>query len=179
MALNPIENLVFSLIDLLRGSLIAVIPVFILIVIGQVLRKKIQRETKWSWFVTGFITTFLMMFLIFLFLYFFPFIVANAEQALGEIPSTFAPETSNIIASFAFGVFKAFIVAIVTTIILMPLEFIGLYFHEVVSKKLGKTNSWVKLFVTAYISTVFSAAILIFLLPSLIPGILFFLYFGL
>lgn len=178
MALNPIENIILSLIDLLRGSITVAIPLFILLLIGQKFRKRIEKETKWSWIKSSFAATFIIMFILMLLGFFYPFLAATQEQALGEVPSIFAPSLDIILLSFVAGIFKALIVALVATLILMPLEFVGLYFHEVISKKLGKQPEWLKLLVTAYVSSVFGSAIILFLVPELIPGILFYLYFG-
>jgi len=178
MALNPIEDIVFSVIDLMRGSITVAIPLFFLLLVGQWLRKRIEKETKWSWMITALITTYLIIFVLLLVAFFLPFLIASQEQTLGEVPSIFAPSLTNLIAGFLFGVLRVALVAGVLTLILLPLEFVGAYFHEVVSKKLEKSPNWLKLLVTAYITSIFSSAIIIFFIPEAVTGFFYLLYFG-
>ncbi|MAG17939.1 MAG: hypothetical protein CL944_00525 [Candidatus Diapherotrites archaeon] len=178
MSLNPLENLLFSVIGLLQGSIIIAVPVFILVLFGQELREKIEEETKKSWVTTTFITTIIMVYILLLITYFFPFIIASQEIGLGEVPSIFAPDPVTLLISFIAGVLWVGVVTIVVSLLLMPFEFVGAYVHEVVSKKLGKKPEWLKLAITSYLTSVFASAIILFLVPEAITGVFYFLYYG-
>ncbi|MCR4335358.1 MAG: hypothetical protein NUV57_02365 [archaeon] len=179
MPLNPLENLLFSIIGLLKGSIIICIPVFILVLFGQELREKIEAETKKSWLITAFISTAIIIYILLLIAYFFPFIIASQELGLGEIPSIFAPDPVTLLISFIAGVLWVGVVTIVVSLLLMPFEFVGSYIHDVVSKKLGKKPQWLKLLISCYITSVFASAIILFLVPESITGLFYLLYYGL
>ncbi|MFH1390934.1 MAG: hypothetical protein ABIH20_01340 [Candidatus Diapherotrites archaeon] len=179
MPINPLENLLFSIIGLLQGSIIVCVPVFILVLFGQELREKIEEETKKTWMTTAFIATIIMVYILLLIAYFLPFITASQEIGLGEVPSIFAPDPLTLLISFIAGVLWVGVVTIVVSLLLMPFEFVGAYIHEVVSKKLGKKPEWLKLLITSYLISVFASAIILFLVPEVITGIFYFLYYGL
>ncbi|MCR4368658.1 MAG: hypothetical protein NUV67_02000 [archaeon] len=182
MAIGPVENLFLSLLGLLWGSITVAIPLFVLVVIGKILREKIAEKTQRSWLVTAFISTFLLTFVLFLAAYFFPFLLSSQAEAVGELPSIFAPSATDILISYIYGILKAAITALVVSLLLMPLEFVGAYVHSVVCEKTApkKKNAGIlQLALTSYAMAVFSSAMLIFIVPEAIPGIFFFLYYGL
>jgi len=179
MPINPLENLVFSIFDLLKGSIIITIPIFLLLLVGQKLRKRIESETKWNWLTSAFVATLIINFILLLVAYFFPLVTALQEVSIGQIPSVFAPSVTSLLGLFVFGVIWVGIVSVILSLLLMPLEFAGLFFYEFVSKKLKKQPDWVKLLATAYISAVFSSAVILFLVPEAITGFFYLLYFGL
>ena len=176
MSIGIIENILFSIIDLLRGSVNIAIPVFFILLVGQFLRKKIEDETKKSWLITAFVTTVLISFTILLIAYNLPFLFLSTES-VGEVPSMFASDFFVLVGVFVSSVIKVLFVSIVLSFVLMPFEFVGVFFHSVICEKLAKYPNWLKLLVTSYVSTVFASAVIIFLVPEAITGFLYFLYF--
>lgn len=173
-----LENLLFSAVDLLRGSLYIVPPLFVLVAAGRWLNSKIRASTKWSWVSTAFLSTFTVMLLAVLFAYFLPILDALQTQSIGEVPEPFAPSLGTMLASFAFGLVKAVAAALVISVLLMPLEFVGLSIFEAISRRLPKMHPLVSLALTCYIAAIVSAAVILFIVPEAITGMLYFIYFG-
>jgi len=176
MVVELLASIIFSILELLKGSLIVAIPVFVFIFIGQKLRKKIAEQTSWSWFTSAIVSSFFIVFSLLLIIYFLPQF-STSFSPIGEVPSIFSGDFAAIITIYVASVLKVLFVALVLTVILMPLEFVGLYFHSVISKKLKKYPGWAKLLATAYASSVFASAIILFLIPEAITGFFYLLYF--
>ena len=176
MLIGIIENIIFSIIDLLKGSINITIPLFFILLVAQFLRKKIEAETKKSWLITAFVTTVLISFILLLIAYNLPFLFLSTASA-GEVPSMFASDFFVLAGVFLASVIKVFFVSIVFSLVLMPFEFMGVFFHSVICEKLAKYPNWLKLLVTSYVSTVFASAVILFLVPEAITGFLYFLYF--
>ncbi|MEK6958022.1 MAG: hypothetical protein AABW99_03530 [archaeon] len=178
MVFEAITDLFLSVLDILRGSIVPTIPVFLAVLFASWLRKKIEKETKRSWIATLLASTIIVMYFILLFAYFIPYLAALQQSNVGEIPSPFAPSLAGLVAGFVFGALWVFVVAVVASLILLPLEFVGAFIYEYVSKKLGKQPGWLKLLIATYISVAVASAAIIFIVPWLLPGFLYFLYYG-
>lgn len=178
MALDPIFLLVNSLLDLMRGSFFVAIPVFLLVIAGRFLRVKISEKTGWKWIGAAFAATFAILWLILLLAYFFPAITALQESNIGETPSIFAPSAGDIMLSYLYGLFKVTATAVVASFLLMPFEFIGLFIFESLAKNTPKLPDIAYLAITVYLACVVSAAVIIFLVPETINGVVYFFYFG-
>ena|SRR3989344_559703 len=175
---NPAELLLFTIIDLLRGALVLSIPVFLLVFAGKWLREKIAEKTKWSWLISALASTYCLMWALLLLLYFFPYIAALGESNVGEVPSIFATTAGSLIESYVFGLVKVTISALVVSLLLMPFELIGAFIYEWVNKKLPTQKPPVNLFITSYLVSLVSAAIVLFIIPEAVTGLLFYIYFG-
>ena len=178
MPLGPVENLVFSVIDLLKGSLIISVPVFIFVLIGKWLREKIAKATKWSWILSALAATFCVLWFALMFAYFIPFLSAQTDSQVGEIPSVFAPPPGAIFASYAAGLVKVALAAAVLSLILMPLELIGAFAHDYFSKKFKKTSPLIAIFAAVFTVSLLAAALLLFIVPEVLQGFIFYFYFG-
>ena len=175
---NPVELFIFSILDLLKGSLFLAIPIFLAMLAGKWLREKISKKTKWSWLLSALAATYGIVWVLVLILYFTPFLLALQESGLGQVPSMFAPPAGAVAASYISGLFKVTISALVISLLLMPLELIGAFINEFVNRKLPKANPLASLFITAYIASFVCAAIILFIIPEAITGLLFYIYYG-
>ena len=178
MAISPIENLVFSLIDLLKGSIVVAVPLIIFLLIGKWLGKKVAAKTKRSWTVNAMITTFIISWSVVLLMYFAPYIFALQELSIGEVPSFFSPAPASLLLSFVYGLVKVSLVSALLSILLLPLELIGLFVFESISKRFPKYSETARLAATAYVMAVFSSLVIIFIVPEAIAGFFYLLYFG-
>lgn len=181
MALDFLELLgktFFSVIDLLRGSIVPGLVVFVLVLVGRKLRQVIENETGWKWVVSTLLATFVISWLVFLAAYFYPVLIASQEQGLGLLPSTIAPSAGTVLSSFGYGLLKVTMVAGIVALLVLPLQFVGAYIHSRVDKKLGKANGLVKLLAATYLTTVIASALVLFVVPQAVTGILFMLYYG-
>ena len=172
-------KILLSGVDLLLTAIIPSIVVIVLAFLGLKVRDSIQKQLGWKWVSSTLVATSAVSWCVFLAAYFFPLITAMQEQGLGLLPSYLAPSAGAIAASFAYGLFKVTLTAIVTSVILLPLEFIGSYIYSEVSKKLGKKSSgFLKLAVSAYLTTLIGLAAMLFIVPQVATGLLYMLYFG-
>ncbi len=178
MPLGPVENLVFSAIDLLKGSLIIAIPVFVFAVAGKLLREKIAKATKWPWIISALAATFSIMWLVLMAAYFVPFLDALGSSGVGETPSAFAPPQSAIFLSYIAGLLKVVLAAAVASLLLMPLELVGAFAYDWLSKKYKKTNQYIRVFAAVFVASLVAAALLLFIVPEALQGFIFYFYFG-
>ncbi len=168
----------FSSITLLKGAIVPAFIVFALVLVGGRLRQVIEKETKWKWVLSTLATTFVVSWCIALLAYFYPIITASQEHGLGLLPSSIAPSLGDLVASYLYGVLKVTLVAAVVALLLIPLEFVGVYIHSVVDRRLAKLPAWVKLLATSYLTTLIASFIILFIVPEAVTGILFLLYYG-
>ncbi|VVB99106.1 Uncharacterised protein [uncultured archaeon] len=168
-----------SFFELLKGSLLPSLIIFVLAIIGIGLRDRISAETKWKWLSSTLIVTFVICFCLSLLAYFYPLLSAAQEQGLGELPAYLASSPIEIIASFAYGIAKAALFAAVLALLLLPFELVGSYVNSVAAKNLGrKSNPLIGLAAASYIMTAIGFFIVFFIMPQALTGLLYLLYFG-
>ena len=80
------------------------------------------------------------------------------------IPPEFQPTLADNITSLILQLFNIVFSAAVITFLLMPLEFIGLYFYEKVLPE--KTAYPIKLLFAVFLSTLLASILVIFVFPS-------------
>ncbi|HLC78914.1 MAG TPA: hypothetical protein VJG83_00655 [archaeon] len=175
---GPLENFVFSILNLLKGSLSIVLPIFILAFIGKWLNAKIRKATKWSFIVTALLSTFALLWVLILIAYFYPILTSLQESGIGQVPSVFAPTLGELATSYAYGLFKVTISSLVISLILLPFEFIGLFVFESLHSRFKKMPEPIILLAACYLMSVVGAAIFLFLIPEAVSGIIYFIYFG-
>lgn len=173
------EQIFFSIIDLLKGSVTVAVPLFALIAIGSFVRKRFENALRTNWFFSALASTLLIVWILLALVYFYPNLQALQEQQVGIVPSPFAPSVLDVAYSIALGFVKVSVAAIVLSFLLMPLEFAGLYIHTEIAKKYKKLNPIALLAATSYVCAVFGSAIVLFLIPQAVTGFFYFLYFGL
>ena len=88
---NALLLLLYSVIDLLRGSLVVALPVFFMALAGSYVRRKISAETKWSWTMSALAATFFVSFIL-LMLAYFVFNAANPEDTLKSTDASYSTE---------------------------------------------------------------------------------------
>src|SRR3989344_4484011 len=115
---NALLLLLYSVIDLLRGSLVVALPVFFMALAGSYVRRKISAETKWSWTMSALAATFFVSFILLMLAYFVPFIFALHELPVQNVPEIFSPEPGNLVLAFVAGVVRVAIVSAVLSLIL-------------------------------------------------------------
>lgn len=178
MAASLPELIVASLLSLLKGGLFVAIPLFFLILIGSALRKRIEKELKWNWVFTAFFATYFICLLGLLAIYFAPGLEALREQTLGEVPASIAPSLGTVVMAFFYGVFKVFVSTLVLSLLLMPLELVGLYMHTFFAEKLKKAHPILVLALTTYAISIFSSVVVLFIIPESVTGFIYLLFFG-
>ncbi len=177
MAQDTLSLILFSILDLLKGSLIFSIPVFAFVFIAIFVQKALSKKYQWTWFKSSAITTYFFMFSLASVLYVLPIIdVFTTTQTVSVLPE-FAPTPLEIVLPIILQFVRLLVVALILSFILMPLEFVGLYLFEAISKK-TKVSYSVRLFLAVFLSTLFTLAITIFLAPWIITGLIYLIFFG-
>ena len=161
MALDP-ASAIASIFDLLRGSIINSVYVFVIVLVAYFARKYFAKKFSLNWFRSAILTTYLLVFLLIL--------VMHLQILLPIITQgdTAPPEFSPTITDSLFSVFLLLINILfstaVITFLLLPLEFIGLYFYE---KALPQKTAWpIRLMLAVFLSTLLATLLIIFVFPS-------------
>jgi hypothetical protein len=178
MPVSVFEVIFGSIVSLLKGSFFVAIPLFFLILLGSIIRKKIEKELKWNWIFSAFFTTYFICSIGLIFVYFVPVIESLREQSLGEIPSTVAISFGTIVLAFLYNAFKVFFSALVLSLLLMPLELVGLYMHSFFLQKMKKAPRILVLALTVYAISIFSSFVILFIIPESVVGFIYLLFFG-
>jgi len=178
MSVSLFEIIFGSVVSLLKGSFFVAIRVFFLVLVGSAIRKMIEKELKWNWIFSAFFATYLICVTGLIIVYFVPVIESFREQSLGEIPSPVALSFDTIVLAFFYNVFKVFFSALVLSLLLMPLELVGLYMHSFFSQKLKKTLKILVLAITTYAISIFSSFVILFIIPESVVGFIYLLFFG-
>ncbi|MEM4262040.1 MAG: hypothetical protein QXI10_03680 [Candidatus Diapherotrites archaeon] len=173
-----IESLITSIIGMAKGSFYVSIPVYLLVIIGNFIKNKVQESGIKSWLASSFIATNLVLFVILFLAYFLPVISSLQENEIGIIPSTIAPTPTTILSNFLWGVIKVILATLLLSTILMPLELIGSYIHSKIVTKFPKLNNYIRLYLTSLICSFLGSLIVLFIIPELPTGFFYFLYFA-
>ena len=167
----------FSLLDLLKGSIIFSIPVFVFVFVAIFVRKALAQKYGWQWFSSSLVTTYFLVFSLVLVIYALPIVDVNNSVQNYPILPELAPTPLEIAAPILLQFFRLLVVALILAFILMPIEFVGLFLFEKISQKI-RAAYVVRAFLAVFASTFFSLAIIIFLVPWIVPGIIFLIFYG-
>ncbi len=177
MAENTGLEIVFSIIDLLKGAFLLSLPVFLFVFVAVLVRKALEKKYKWNWFKSSIMTTFFLVFSLVFVLYVTPASSVFLSGTQPPILTSLAPTLAQTIGSLFVQFVRLIVVSILLTFLLMPVEFVGLFLFEQVSQKLKIAYS-IRLFITVFLATLVCSVFLIFVMPWIIPGILFLIFFG-
>ncbi len=177
MAENDLLLLLFAVIDLLKGAFLVSIPAFAFVFIAVLVRKALAKKYKWNWFSSSLVTTYFLVFSMTLVLYITPYFDATAGLAPQVVPPELQQTPAEFFAPFAAQFARLLIVALLLALLLMPIEFIGLFLFEKISERLHFAYS-IRLFLATFLVSLFCSFIIIFVAPWIITGILYLIFFG-
>jgi len=177
MVLDLASNAFFSVIDLIKIAFIASVPAFIGVILGMKLKGLLEKKFKDSWLRNSFIVTYIFCLIIVAFLYVFPLMEAFGETNTAGIPQELNPTLTDSILAFLWSAFKILFSAFVIAILLIPLEFVGLYVFEWLQKKY-KFNYFAELFLGVFSASLVAVIVLLFLFPWTITGLIYLIYFA-
>lgn len=183
MPLNFLLKLVFSIIDLLKGSIIFSIPAFVFTVAGVFIGKELMNRYKLSWLLAALLSTFAITAVLVFIIYFTPVLSALGQDTIGEIPAGLAPTVNETVASAILIPLRLLFVSFLIALLFLPLEIIGSFIFEWLSSRYKKMNFYVRLYASV-LSTVFiSIAIILFALYgvlgiNIIAGVLYLIFYG-
>ncbi|MBN2067750.1 MAG: hypothetical protein JW744_04745 [Candidatus Diapherotrites archaeon] len=179
MALELVADILFALIDLVRMSLIVAIPGFLLVLAGQHLFKKLREKFKLNWIQAAGITTYAIVLAIVFIVYLYPFALSFMERAqTGSAP---VPIMELTLVDYGVMVFatiaKNLLTALVFTFLLLPLLFFASFASEKIRERHKMpeiANTFVAVFCTAFVSW----AIVLFIFPWILNGVLYLLFWS-
>ena len=156
-----IASVVAGIFDLVRGSVINSVYVFAIVLVAFFVRRYIVKKFPMAWFRSSILTTYLLVFLLILVMHLFilfPVLSTNVYT-----PPEFQRTIADTITSLILQLLNIVFAAAVVTFLLMPLEFIGLYFYE---KILAPKTAWsIRLLLAVFLSTLLASILVIFVFP--------------
>lgn len=177
MVQNFLLDVVFSLVDLIKGSFLLSIIVFALVLIGIFIQRKLIKRFKLSWIKSSLISTFIIV-LIFVFaMYVFPLAVGFSQHDPGILPEGFEMTAGEYLFLIGTALFKILSLSFILTVFLLPLQFVGLFAMDFLKKKYS-LPFLANVFFAVFCSTLVGAFIVIYLFPWIPTGIVYLLYFA-
>ncbi|MEW6295786.1 MAG: hypothetical protein AB1467_05875 [Candidatus Diapherotrites archaeon] len=177
MVLDLASNAFLSVIDLIKIAFFASIPAFIAVILGKKLKEMLEEKFKGSWLRNSFIVTYVFCLIIVAFLYVFPLMSALGEVDTAGVPEELNPTLADSIIAFFWSVVKVVFSAFVIAVLLIPLEFVGLYVFEWIQKKY-KFNYFAELFLGVFSASLVAVIVLLFLFPWTLTGLIYLIYFA-
>ncbi|MEM0360468.1 MAG: hypothetical protein QXK06_04000 [Candidatus Diapherotrites archaeon] len=174
VVLASVLDVAFTVVDLLRGSLVLSIPLFFTALAGRALHKKLTAKFKISWFFAAAIVCFFFSLLLVFTVYFYPLLYGFGAESLGEKPEELQPDFSDWMALALTSIFRVLAGSIFLTGVCLFFVLLGSFPKEWLEKK--KFNKYLCLFVSVYACTLLASALLLFLFGWVFQGMLYFLY---
>ena len=145
--INVFLNIIFSLLDLLKGGFVFSLVLFPLVFVGSYLREKVF-EKRFSWMTSCLLSSFALAFAIFLLAYFSPYVSAIPKESLGIKPPELDVGFFGVVKLIAFGLFKILIVSLFFAFASVPFIVLGAIVVEYLTKH--KFNKYFSLFIATY-----------------------------
>lgn len=173
-----------SLFDLVKGAFILAIPVFLLVLLGDWLKKRLEAKRKLSWLQSTLLSTYIIATLLILVLYFGGYALILQSYTGGSPPPSISPtpEFALIQTALFLGVslFKKLFAGLALTLVILPFTVIGSLILERLkgkqSKKAKKERQWLPFFASVFLVTLLAyLGILVF---DFIPAGVIFLIFN-
>lgn len=175
MAENSLVSFAISLFDLLKTVFFISLPVFLIAMFSVSLHKKISKKYGLKWFQSAIVSTYLTTLVLIFFLYLVPAIISIIESKGLVAPADFPISPIEQIAFASFSLVKIFLSSAVFAILLMPVEFFGLFVFEKTEKI--KLPFFAKIFLPVYFSTLI-AFLILFFNPWILQGLIYMIYWA-
>lgn len=164
----------FGLSNFFIVAFLISLPVFAVVFIAVLLHRKISQKYKYKWFQASLLTTYLMLLVLIFFLYAFPFVSAYLSAGSSN-PPDFPPTLFDQLAFISMSLIKVIFSAFVLTFLLMPVEFLGVFFIEKIRKK--KLHDFFNIFLAVYACTCFTAFVFL-AFPQILRALIFLIFWG-
>ena len=177
MALDLAANAVSSLVSLLWVSLVYSIPVFLAYwFIGKKLHSFFQKRLHRSWAQSAFLSSYVVFFLVLILAFFFPVAQSTRDNALGVFPQELRLSLAELAFQYLFALFRLLAVAALFALFALPLVFIGTFAKEWLADRVP--NKPVHSFFATWLVVVVLFFIALFLVPWVVPGLIYLVYWG-
>ena len=169
-------DLLSTIIDLLKGTLFVSIPVFVLVLIGAFLHKKLSKKFRLSWFNTAAIIALFFALVIVSIAFFYPIFYSSQAISYGPLPvdpDSEADFNANLeFASIAF--YRIIVVSVALSAMALPFVLMGSLSKDWLKKK--KFNNYLCIFASVYLWSMIAAILFLFLFGWILQGIIYLLY---
>ena len=175
MVLDLFLNAIFSVIDLLRGTLFLSIIAFVGVFFASFLHAWLSKKYNLSWLKATIITSYLAIFILIMVLYFAPVISGFSDSDQGSIPEFFQSTPADTIVFFVTILLRNAAIALLYAFFVLPLEFLASMVFDFLKEK--KTNKWLGVFAAVFVACLATTIVLLFLLPWVLPGLLYLTFY--
>jgi len=124
-----------------------------------------------------FASTYFVFVLLLLVFFVWPVIEAFFVVDLGVVPDAYKMTLGEFFYLFFSVLIKLVVVAFVFSLFVLPIAFVGAFCFDFLDKKF-KFNKFLKFFFSCFAATAFSLFIVLFLIPWVVPGAFYLLYFA-
>jgi predicted lysophospholipase L1 biosynthesis ABC-type transport system permease subunit len=177
MVLEFLATALFSLLSLLWSALLFAIPVFLAVwFLGRRLVVFFQKRWHRSWIQSVFLASYAMFFVVLIIAFFVPVWQATRDSAVGIVPAGIAPSFFDLLGRFFFGLVRVLALSAFFSLLALPLVFVGELFKEWFSKRVRSAP--VCFFAAVWLAMALVLAIVLFLLPWVVPGLLYLIYWA-
>ena len=177
MALDLLSNALVSLFSLLWSALLFAIPVFLAVwLVGKGLLVFFQKHWHRSWIQSAFLASYGMFFVVLIIAFFWPVWQASRDSAFGLLPEAIAPTPTDLLGQFVFGLARILLISVFFALLSLPLIFVGEFFKDALKERVR--NPPFRVFLAVWLVMVIALAIAFFLIPWVIPGLLYLVYWA-
>lgn len=167
-----------SAIDLIKGSLILSIPIFVVLYILNYIRKKIAGRFSLSWIISCLIISFLSFFIFLLLIYFLPTLQSMAEHELGIIPKYLMPPVEDWAGFYFTKIMKLLFVAAIFTLLSLPFVLLGSLVENIILSRFKKLHKAIAFFLAVFAITLILSALILYVFYWVPIGMIHLIYFS-
>jgi hypothetical protein len=178
MAINFVLMVFFSLIDLIKGTILNFLVPFVFVLIGIFLKRKIGKKFNLNWIFSSLISVYVLISFILLFAYFVPLFFSFSETLIGLPPAGLGVTELDFFLSLVFHFFRLLLVGVIFSFIVIPFIFLGSIVFELIEKKF-KMHYLINLVLSVFVCLFVFFALWGFAFQGLERGVIYFIYFWL
>ncbi len=176
MAADIVANLFSTVFSLLWASFWYSIPVFLLLFLVNPIHRFFRERFKQTWVLASLASTYVIVLALLIVAYLAPAFSAANENDLGFAPAALAPSFGELVLSYVAVWFRLLLLAVFFAVLLLPAEFLGVFWMEWFSKRVK--NRVVARFLSVWLTVLIVVGVVLFALPWIIPGLLYLIYWA-
>ncbi len=177
MAADLLSMALNTVIDLLKVSALTVLPVFVLALLTNAVRKRLAAAKGWSWIKSAFVATFLILAILINLIYWPDWLSTLGTAGYGEIPPEFRYTLPETVFGYAMNLARLLFVALLLTLLALPVEMTALYWKEHCQKAYG-LKGWLSTLAGLFCTLFLAWGVVLLLFPWSITGVLYLIFFG-
>ena len=172
---DAVISVLFSIVDVLKTSFLVSIPVFFAVFAASLIFKKISEKYSLKWLQSAVFATYLTMFILIFFLYAVPLVLSFMQTFGSASNPQFPPTIWEQISFLTLSLLKIIFSSLVFSLLLLPVEFFGLFVFEKFAKK--NWHFLLKLFIAVFVSTMLVLLLILFN-PWILSGLLYLIFWS-